>query len=54
VNRLLLPCVLKHTRGNLRQAARLLGVARQTLREKLQDLGLSVTRHAELEEDNPV
>jgi DNA-binding NtrC family response regulator len=52
VDRLLLPCVLKHTRGNLRQAALLLGIARQTLREKLRDLGLSVTRHAE--EDDPV
>ncbi|HMD61332.1 MAG TPA: helix-turn-helix domain-containing protein [Opitutaceae bacterium] len=54
VDRLLLPCVLKHTRGNLRQAALLLGIARQTLREKLRDLGLSATRHAEVEEDDPV
>ena len=38
VDRLLLPCVLKHTRGNLRPAALLLGIARQTLREKLRDL----------------
>ena len=30
VDRLLLPCVLKHTRGNQRQAALLLGIARQT------------------------
>ena len=52
VDRLLLPCVLKNTRGNLRQASRLLGIARQTLREKLRDLGLSVTRHAEVEEEN--
>ena len=54
VDRLLLPCVLKHTRGNLRRAALLLGIARQTLREKLRDLGLSVTRHSEVEEDDPV
>ena len=54
VDRLLLPCVLQHTRGNLRQAALLLGIARQTLREKLRDLGLSVTRHSEVEEDDPV
>jgi DNA-binding NtrC family response regulator len=54
VDRLLLPCVLKHTRGNLRQAALLLGIARQTLREKLRDLGLSVTRHAEVDEDDPI
>ncbi len=43
VDRLLLPRVLEHTRGNLQQAALLLGIARQTLRLKLRDLGLSVT-----------
>jgi hypothetical protein len=32
----------------------LLGIARQTLRAKLRDLGLSVTRTVEAEEDNPV
>jgi two-component system nitrogen regulation response regulator GlnG len=41
-DRLLLPRVLEYTRGNQFQAARLLGIARQTLRRKLQDLGLSV------------
>ena len=54
VDRLLLPRVLEHTCGNLQQASLLLGIARQTLREKLRDLGLSVTRHAEVEEDDPV
>src|SRR5207249_12243963 len=44
VDRLLLPRVLEHTRGNLQQAALLLGIARQTLRLKLRDLGLSATR----------
>jgi two-component system nitrogen regulation response regulator GlnG len=44
VDRLLLPRVLEHTRGNLQQAALLLGIARQTLRMKLRDLGLSATR----------
>src|SRR5262249_41327979 len=39
VDRLLLPRVLEHTRGNLQQAALLLGIARQTLRLKLRDLG---------------
>jgi DNA-binding NtrC family response regulator len=53
VDRLLLARVLEHTRGNLQQAALLLGIARQTLRLKLRDLGLSVTRPAEAEEDEP-
>jgi len=50
----LLPRVLEYTRGNLQQAALLLGIARQTLRLKLRDLGLSVTRTVEAEEDEPV
>jgi two-component system nitrogen regulation response regulator GlnG len=54
MDRLLLPCVLEHTRGNLQQAALLLGIARQTLRLKLRDLGLSVPRPDEAEEDDPV
>jgi DNA-binding NtrC family response regulator len=53
VDRQLLPRVLEHTGGNLQQAALLLGIARQTLRLKLRDLGLSVTRPAEAEEDDP-
>jgi nitrogen regulation protein NR(I) len=39
VDRVLLSRVLKFTNGNQHQAARLLGVARQTLRQKLRDLG---------------
>src|SRR3984957_8476217 len=54
LDRLLLPRVLEHTRGNLQQAALLLGIARQTLRLKLRDLGLSVARPGEAEEDDPV
>jgi DNA-binding protein Fis len=50
VDRLLLPRVLEHTRGNLHQAALLLGIARQTLRLKLRDLGLSVPRQGEAED----
>jgi two-component system nitrogen regulation response regulator GlnG len=53
VDRLLLPSVLEHTRGNIQQAALLLGIARQTLRMKLRDLGLSVRHSAEVEEDDP-
>ncbi len=33
VDRLLLPLVLEFTRGNQHQAARILGIARQTLRQ---------------------
>jgi two-component system nitrogen regulation response regulator GlnG len=53
VDRLLLPRVLEHTGGSQHQAARLLGIARQTLRMKLRDLGLHITRSAETEEDDP-
>src|SRR6476646_274087 len=50
VDRLLLQRVMVHTRGNLQQAALLLGIARQTLRTKLRDLGLSIMRPGEAEE----
>jgi two-component system nitrogen regulation response regulator GlnG len=43
LDRQLLPCVLKHTSGNQHRAARLLGIARQTLRLKLRDLGLHLS-----------
>jgi two-component system nitrogen regulation response regulator GlnG len=52
VDRILLPLVLEYTGGNQHQAARLLGIARQTLRQKLRDLGLHVTHAVESEEDN--
>jgi two-component system nitrogen regulation response regulator GlnG len=51
VDRVLLPLVLEYTGGNQHQAARLLGIARQTLRQKLRDLGLHVTHSVEAEED---
>ena len=51
LDRLLLPRVLEYTGGSQHQAALLLGIARQTLRLKLRDLGLSVPRPAEAEED---
>jgi DNA-binding NtrC family response regulator len=53
VDRLLLVRVLEFTGGNQHQAARLLGIARQTLRIKLRDLGLSVTQSVESDEDDP-
>ena len=47
LDRLLLPRVLEHTGGSQHQAALILGIARQTLRLKLRDLGLSAPRPAE-------
>ncbi len=47
LDRFLLPLVLDFTGGNQHQAARLLGIARQTLRSKLRDLGLYVTHSVE-------
>jgi two-component system nitrogen regulation response regulator GlnG len=52
VDRLLLTLVLEFTHGSQHQAARLLGIARQTLRLKLRELGLHVTRSVEAEEDD--
>ena len=40
---LLLRLALRHTRGNQVQAARMLGISRQTLRAKILEFGLSVT-----------
>jgi two-component system nitrogen regulation response regulator GlnG len=53
VDRLLLPRVLELTRGNQQQAALLLGIARQTLRMKLRDLGLTSARSCEVAEEGP-
>jgi two-component system nitrogen regulation response regulator GlnG len=50
LDRLLLPHVLEYTRGSQHQAALLLGIARQTLRLKLRELGLSGPRPAEAED----
>jgi two-component system nitrogen regulation response regulator GlnG len=52
VDRVLLPRVLNFTQGNVRQAALLLGIARQTLRMKIRDLGIPVLRSVEVEEDD--
>jgi two-component system nitrogen regulation response regulator GlnG len=48
VDRLLLAQVLEYTEGNQHRAARLLGVARQTLRLRLRELGLQVARSVEV------
>jgi len=52
VDLLLLPRVLEYTAGNQREAARMLGIARQTLRQKLRDLGLHLTHSIEAGEDD--
>jgi two-component system nitrogen regulation response regulator GlnG len=51
LDRLLLPRVLEYTGGNQHQASRLLGIARQTLRQKLRELGLHVTHTVETDEE---
>jgi DNA-binding NtrC family response regulator len=52
-DRLLLPLVLEYTGGNQQRAALLLGIARRTLRTKLQDLGLHVAHSVEANADHP-
>jgi two-component system nitrogen regulation response regulator GlnG len=51
IDRILLPAVLRFTEGNQVKAAQVLGIARQTLRLKLRDLGVHVTRSVEEEGD---
>jgi DNA-binding NtrC family response regulator len=50
VDRILLPLVLEHTQGNRRRAAQILGIARQTLRDKLRELGVTIQRSVDLGE----
>jgi two-component system nitrogen regulation response regulator GlnG len=51
LDRFLIARVYKYTNGNHRQAARLLGLARQTVRAKLRTLGLRVTRDGASDDD---
>ena len=51
VDRLLLTRVLGDTGGNQLQAARRLGIGRETLRRRLSELGLHVSRRLEAEEN---
>jgi DNA-binding NtrC family response regulator len=50
LDRLVLPRVLEYTGGNQQRAARLLGIARRTLRMKLQEVGLHVAHSVEANE----
>jgi two-component system nitrogen regulation response regulator GlnG len=47
LDRILLRLALRHTGGNQLQAARLLGISRQTLRAKTREFGLSTTAPAD-------
>jgi two-component system nitrogen regulation response regulator GlnG len=52
VDRRLLTRVLEDNGGNQHQAARRLGIARETLRRRLRELGLHFTRQLEADEDS--
>jgi two-component system nitrogen regulation response regulator GlnG len=51
LDRQLLPRVLEYTRGSKHEAALLLGIARQTLRLKVREIGLRLPQQAEAEDD---
>jgi two-component system nitrogen regulation response regulator GlnG len=51
LDKLLLTRILEHTGGNQQQAARRLGISRDTLRRRFRELGLHVTRQVEAEAD---
>jgi DNA-binding NtrC family response regulator len=51
VDRMLFTLALAHTQGNHRDAARLLGISRQTLRVKMRALGLYVAHSVESDDD---
>ncbi len=52
VDRLLLVRALEQSGGNQREAARLLGISRQTMRTKLRSLGLTVNLTPEIEDES--
>jgi two-component system nitrogen regulation response regulator GlnG len=52
LDRILLARVLEHTQGSQRQAARVLGIARKTLRLRLRQLGLVTAHAADADEDD--
>jgi DNA-binding NtrC family response regulator len=51
LDRFLLPLVLRSTEGNQLQAARVLGISRQTLRFKIRELGLTITKSVNEKEE---
>ena len=44
LDRIVLPMVLRHTHGSQYHAAKILGIARQTLRNRLRELGMNITK----------
>jgi DNA-binding NtrC family response regulator len=52
LDRLLLRRIMEYTHGNQNRASRLLGIARQTLRQKLRELGLHVIHSVEADESD--
>jgi DNA-binding NtrC family response regulator len=52
VERILVPMVLEHTQGNRKQAAQILGIARQTLRAKLHEMGATIQKSVDVVEDD--
>jgi DNA-binding NtrC family response regulator len=52
VERILLPMVLEHTQGNRKQAAQALGIARQTLRAKLREMGAVIQSSVDIADDD--
>ncbi|HEX4420679.1 MAG TPA: sigma-54 dependent transcriptional regulator [Kofleriaceae bacterium] len=53
VDRLLMSIALEYTHGNHREASRLLGISRQTMRMRLRSLGLHVAHSVEADEEDP-
>jgi DNA-binding NtrC family response regulator len=53
LDRVLLTRTLEATGGNKQEAARRLGIARETLRRRLRELGLHLTHRLEADEDDP-
>jgi two-component system nitrogen regulation response regulator GlnG len=51
LDRILLPAALRWVNGNQLHAAKILGIARQTLRNRLRELGLSITKSIEGREE---
>jgi DNA-binding NtrC family response regulator len=51
VDRLLMTIALEYTHGNHREASRLLGISRQTMRMRLRSLGLYVSHSVESDEE---
>ena len=52
VDRLLITLALEYTHGNHREASRLLGISRQTMRMRLRALGLHVSHSVESDDED--